>query len=44
MKYTVWVGGSEVTDYLLDHELATDIANQYLEQGYEDTVIERIEE
>jgi hypothetical protein len=40
--YTVWVGGIEVNDYYTDYEVAKLIANSYMKQGYDDTVIERI--
>ena len=41
-KYTVWVGGGEMTDYYVDHYTATIIAEQWIEQGYNDVKIERI--
>jgi len=41
-NYTVWVGGSEITDYYVDRYTATIIARQWIEQGYNDVQIERI--
>jgi hypothetical protein len=41
-KYTVWVGGGEITDYYVDHYTATIIAEQWIKQGYDDVQIERI--
>ncbi len=37
--YTVWVGGSEVNDYYLDHAQAVSLANSYLELGYTDVTL-----
>ena len=41
-KYTVWVGGGEITDYYVDRYAAEIIAKQFIEQGYDDVRIERI--
>ena len=41
-NYTVWVGGGEITDYYVDHYTAEVIARQWIEQGYDDVKIERI--
>jgi hypothetical protein len=41
-KYTVWVGGGEMTDYYVDRYTAEVIARQWIEQGYDDVQIERI--
>ena len=41
-QYTVWVGGVEVTDYLVTQETAHDIANYWESQGYDDVEIEVI--
>lgn len=40
--YTVWVGGVEVNDYLLDKTSALQLAHQYLSDGYDDVKIETI--
>ena len=34
IKHSVWVGGAEVNDVLLDIEKADEIALQYLDDGY----------
>lgn len=41
-KYTVWVGGSEMNDYLLDKEEADILAAHYVEQGYDDVKVEPV--
>lgn len=38
--YTVWVGGTEVNDYYLTYEEAMDLADDYIEDGYDDVSIE----
>jgi hypothetical protein len=40
--YSVWVGGVEVNDYLLDHEKALYLAEQFREDGYDDVQIEEV--
>ena len=40
--YTVYVGGSEVNDYLLTHDEATELAAYWREQGYDDIAIEQV--
>jgi len=42
-KYTVWVGGGEVTDFGVSYEKALDIYQQYISDGYDDVVIEKVE-
>ena len=37
--YTVWVGGVEVNDYLLTKEDAEDLAQEYIDDGYNDVAI-----
>ena len=44
MKYTVWVGGTEVTDYHVDFDIALSIALQWRGDGYEDVKIEQVSE
>lgn len=38
-KYTVWVGGTEVTDQYLDKSKAEEIAQSYIANGYDDVQI-----
>jgi len=38
-KFTVWVGGVEVTDYLLTKQEAKQINLEYIIQGYTDVKI-----
>ena len=38
-KYTVWVGGGEVNDYLLSLDSANKLANEYIIDGYDDVNI-----
>ena len=40
-KYTVWVGGTEVNDYLLTKEDAKKLAEEYKKDGYDDVVIDK---
>ena len=35
MKYTVWVGGTEVTDYYVDRDTADEILMEWLDKGYD---------
>ena len=42
--YTVWVGGSEVnSNYTDDKEKAKGIARHWVDKGYKDVVLERME-
>lgn len=41
--YTVWVGGVEVNDYYLDFERASELANEWRADGYDDVVVEKVE-
>lgn len=41
-KYIVWVGGVEVNDYLLTRKEAKILAGIYEEEGYNDVIIEKI--
>jgi len=43
-QYTVWVGGGEVNDYLLSKDEAEALAKAYIDDGYDDVVIEKIKE
>lgn len=38
-NYSVWVGGIEVTDYMLTSEQADIVASGYKRDGYTDVVI-----
>ena len=42
--YTVWVGGAEVNPYPVTLDVAHDIADEYIGQGYEDVKIEEIKQ
>lgn len=44
MKYSLWVGGTEVTDILLSLEEVEKLAWQYESDGYEDIHIMPYEE
>lgn len=39
-KYTVWVGGTEVTDHFVTYTTAKSILDGYTKQGYDDVVIQ----
>ena len=39
LRYTVFVGGSEVTDWLVTLKTARVVSSFYEEQGYDDVVI-----
>lgn len=41
--YTVFVGGTEVNDYLLTREEAIELRDYYLDQNYDDVMIVRVE-
>ncbi len=41
-SYTVWVGGVEVNDYYLTFERASELADEWREDGYDDVVIEHV--
>jgi len=41
-RYTVWVGGSEVNDTYLTKDEADDLAQEYLDDDYDDVIIEEI--
>ena len=40
-EYTVWVGGTEVNDYLITHQQAIDLAKVYTDDGYDQVQIDR---
>ncbi len=39
--YTVWVGGTEVTDYYLTKEVANQIADVFVANGYTDVQVRK---
>ena len=41
-KYIVWVGG--VDDYYTDYKRAKEHYDQWIEQGYDDVILEKIDE
>ena len=41
-RYTLWVGGSEVNNYYLTLIEAEELADEYIEDGYDDVQIEKI--
>ena len=41
--YTVWGGGVEVNDYYLTFERASELADEWRADGYDDVVIEKVE-
>ena len=42
-KYTVWVGGTEVNDSLLEYDDATKLAESYRKEGHTDVIVECVE-
>jgi len=43
-KYTVWVGGTEVTDYAVDFDEAYYIASiWHVDEGHDDVQIQEVE-
>jgi hypothetical protein len=41
-KWTVWVGGSEMSSNLLTKGQAVSIANDWFNRGYSDVVVEEV--
>lgn len=39
--YSVWVGGAEVNDFMLDRKTAKEIAEYWRNDGYDDVFVER---
>lgn len=39
MFYSVWIGGTEVNDHLLTKEDANKIAQEYIDESYDDVAI-----
>lgn len=43
-KWTVWVGGGEINDHYLDSEqVAQDLAQWWVDKGYDEVVVEEIQ-
>lgn len=42
IKYTVWVGGTEVLDHYVDREKAEQTAKEFTDDGYDDVVIQQV--
>ena len=40
--YSVWVGGSELNAYYLNYKQAKELANDYIQGGYEDVMIVQV--
>jgi hypothetical protein len=43
-NWTVWVGGSEMNSHLLTRGQAVSIANDWFNRGYDDVVIEKVQD
>ena len=43
-EYTVWVGGVEVNDYYLTKSEAQEVAQKYINEGYDDVSIDKVED
>ena len=39
-KYTVWVGGTEITDFFVTYSIAKELLEQYNAIGYTDVIIQ----
>jgi hypothetical protein len=39
-KYTVWVGGTEITDFFVTYSVAKELLKQYQALNYKDVVIQ----
>jgi len=39
-KYTVWVGGTEITDFFVTYSIAKELHKQYEALGYNDVIIQ----
>jgi hypothetical protein len=40
-NWTVWVGGGEVNQYLLNKKQAEELAQEYIDDGYDEVVIQQ---
>ena len=43
MKYTIYVGGVEVSDYYLTKTIAEHVANNWRNMGYDDVYVVEVE-
>jgi len=41
-SWTVWVGGGEINDYYLSETQAKDIAQAWIDKGYDEVVVEEM--
>jgi len=41
-SWTVWVGGGEVNSYYLSETQAKDIAQAWIDKGYDEVVVEEV--
>ena len=41
-SWTVWVGGGEVNSHYLQEHQAKDIAQAWIDKGYDDVIIEEV--
>jgi len=41
-KWTVWVGGGEVNSHYLEEDQAKDIAQAWIDKGYDDVIVEEV--
>jgi hypothetical protein len=41
-NWTVWVGGGEINSYLLTKDEAEDIAQTWIDKGYDEVVVEEV--
>lgn len=44
MKYTIYVGGVEVSDYYLTKTIAEQVANNWRDMGYDDVYVVEVEQ
>ena len=40
--FTVWVGGVEINDYYLSKDNAYKLAQKYIDNGYDDVIVEEV--
>ena len=41
-RWTVWVGGGEVNSHYLQEHQAKDIAQAWIDKGYDDVIVEEV--
>ena len=44
MRYTIYVGGVEVSDYYLTKTIAEHVANNWRDMGYDDVYVVEVEQ